>query len=95
MRPIKSHVLYYERHRDRHTDKLIYSYNQHTFLVPRYKLFLPYDGNWGAMTSNGSFNGMVGMVQSHVSSLSSSRGKGSRKGGDGRGRVNERQRARG
>ncbi|XP_063595355.1 probable glutamate receptor [Penaeus indicus] len=31
----------------------------------KYKLFLPYDGNWGAMTSNGSFNGMVGMVQSH------------------------------
>lgn len=26
------------------------------------QIFLPYDGNWGAQTENGSWNGMVGQV---------------------------------
>ncbi|XP_066970156.1 uncharacterized protein [Macrobrachium rosenbergii] len=30
-----------------------------------YNLVLPYDGNWGAKMPNGTFNGMVGMVNRH------------------------------
>lgn len=32
----------------------------------RYKLVLPPDGNWGSPMANGSFNGMLGMVQTKV-----------------------------
>ncbi|XP_068246312.1 glutamate receptor U1-like [Palaemon carinicauda] len=34
-----------------------------------YSLLPPYDGNWGGLMPNGSFNGMVGMVQRKVVDL--------------------------